>query len=369
MQARLKVVQSRIKAVFPAVAFFGGLIWDAITLGSSITSLDLALLLLYLMVAAILLLIIGNRRDPHGFTDDQETVAIQDKMSPWQRRLHWVRLEGPVFALQFCYGSLFSALFIFYFLSSSYWPSFLVVIGLMSFLCLNEFLESHYHRFTLTWTLFGICAVLYFNFALPHLFRSIHPMWFFISTALGVVLVYVLKSLSPKAQGVLWPTYVSAGALVLLYLGNAIPPVPLVKKDLIICRNLEKNGAAYTARIEKPNSYFFWHRSESVLHQLPDEKVFCFTSVFLPQGISCTLYHRWMYRDPKKSWVEQSRISFPIQGGRQDGYRGFTYKRNLTPGRWMVRVETESGRVLGTTRFEAVAVQDSLMEYKYLHLN
>ncbi len=378
MAERLSKLQSRFKAAFPAVAFFGGFFWDVFFLGRTITTFDLFLLLFYLAVSGVILLIMGRRGDPHGDLethDDPETgpsgiaAAEGDPPKGIGKILHWMRSHGLIFALRFCYGGLFSALVIFYFLSSSYLPGFLTVIALGTLLCLNEFLESQYHRFTLTWSLFGICAILFLNFALPHLFHSIHPAWFFVSTSLGAGLVFLLKLFSPKAKGSLWPTLAMAAALILLYVCNAIPPVPLVKKELVVCRSLEKADGVYTARIELPAPWFFWRRSESVVRQLPGEKIFCFTSVFLPTGIECTLYHRWMYDDPrKKEWVEFSRIGFPIRGGRQDGFRGFTYKRNLAPGRWLIRVETERGRVLGTIRFRADSTTDSAMAYKNLIL-
>jgi hypothetical protein len=140
--------------------------------------------------------------------------------------------------------------------------------------------------------------------------------------------------------------------LIGLFAINAIPPVPLVKKNLVVCRELEKKDGEYSGRMEKPPVYAFWRRSESVVHQRPGEKIFCFTSVFIPNGIECTLYHRWLHKDARTGkWVEYSRIGFPIHGGRREGYRGFTYKRNLDTGRWQVRVETEEGRILGMTRF------------------
>ncbi len=377
MALPLQPITTRYKAVIPAFAFFGGFLWDAITLGRSITSLDLFLLLGYLVVAAILLIVMGHRnpvqKNPAQLSIKNQDVpaqGVRDIRQKVKAALHWAQVDGPAFALQFCFGSIFSALVIFYFLSSSYLPGFLLVIGLLFLLGLNEFLESHYHRFTLTWTLFGICVILFLNFALPHLFRSLHPIWFFLSTALGVMLVYVLKLLSPKAKGSLWPTYVMGVFLILLYIFNAIPPVPLVKKEMAICRGLEKQEYSYVAKIEKPKPIFFWRRSESRVRQLPGEKIFCFTSVFLPQGIACTLYHRWLYKDPKSGdWVEVSRIGFPIRGGRKEGFRGFTFKRNLAPGAWSVRVETETGRVLGTTHFRAETTSDSLLSYKLLKLD
>jgi hypothetical protein len=375
---------ARAKAAFPAVAFFGGFFWDAATLGRSIQSSDLWILLGYLIVSALILIWMGRRgtmhgggvtasgaasTHPEGSASSAASAAAAPK-SAFARALEWVREDGPAFALQFCFGSLFSALVIFYFLSSSYLPGFLVVLALVALLVLNEFLESQYHRFTITWTLFGTCSILFFNFALPHLVHSIHPFWFFVSTAAGVGLIYGLKALSPKAKGSLWPILATAGALVLLYLVNAIPPVPLVKKNIAICRNLERVDGQYLAEMERPPVYAFWRRSESVVRQRNGEKIFCFTSVFLPTGIQCTLYHHWYYDDPRrKEWVEASRIAFPVSGGRKDGFRGYTYKRNLAPGAWKVLVETESGRVLGTLHFRAEATADTSMEFKKLVLD
>ncbi|MDB5048394.1 MAG: conserved rane protein of unknown function [Fibrobacteres bacterium] len=382
----------RAKAAFPAVAFFGGFLWDAVTLGRSIQPLDLFILLGYLLAAGGILIWMGRRgamrgpsSEPHGGSGHpvpdlgtagsaagrQASSGPEGESAPSTagKILTWLREDGPAFALQFCFGSIFSCLVIFYFLSSSYLPGFLVVLLLVALLVLNEFLESHYHRFTITWTLYGICAILYFNFALPHLVHSIHAIWFFLSTAAGVGLIYGLKALSPKAQGSTWPILAAAGTLVLLYLCNAIPPVPLVKKNIAICRNLEHTEGRYQAEMQKLPFYSSWRHSEPVVRQRNGEKVFCFTSVFLPTGIQCTLYHRWLYDDPrKKEWVETSHIGFPISGGRKDGFRGYTYKRNLSPGRWEVRVETESGRVLGTIHFRAEASADSTMEFKKLIL-
>lgn len=351
--AGLSLWTGRFKAAFPAMAFFGGFIWDAATLGRSITSLDLFLLLGYLVCAGGILVWLGRRTPP---VPDQPTGQIPSAVLPSAEApkslLHTLRQEAPDLALQFFFGGLFSALFIFYFLSSSYLPGLFLVLGLAALLTANEFLQGHYRRFTLSWTLFATCAILFLNFALPHLFRSVHFIWFYISTALGYGLVVLLKRASPKAQGTLRPAAGVAVGLVVLYLFNGIPPVPLVKKQLVICHGLEKAEGRYSARIEQPPIWAPWRNTDRHVHQQAGEKIFCYTSVFLPPGISTTLYHVWQHRDPKSDkWVTWSRIGFPVRGGRMDGYRGFTFKRNLAPGRWQVRVETESGRVLGLNRF------------------
>jgi hypothetical protein len=358
--ARLPAWSGRFKAAFPAMAFFGGFLWDAFTLGRSITSLDLFLLLGYLAGAAGILLWLGRRAGSLAsdlpILLDPADARTAAKSPLWLRTL---RQQAPDLALQFFFGGLFSALVIFYFLSSSHLPSLLLVLGLASLLSVNEFLGGHYRRFTLSWTLFAACAILFLNFALPHLFRSVHPAWFYLSTALGFGAVVLLKRASPGARGSLLPAAGVAAAFVGLFVAGAIPPVPLVKKQLLICRELRKQDGRYTGRIEMPPFWAPWRSTESVVHQRPQEKVFCYTSVFSPPGIETMLYHVWQRRDPRTGdWKPYSRIGFPIRGGRKDGYRGYTWKQNLAAGEWRIRVETAGGRVVGLHRFRVEAAPE-----------
>ena len=72
-----------------------------------------------------------------------------------------------VFLISALFGSLFSALFILYFKSSNHFLALFWSLGLGFLLVANEYIDHHYHRFTLTWALFGLCAILVFNFILP----------------------------------------------------------------------------------------------------------------------------------------------------------------------------------------------------------
>src|SRR4051812_24794510 len=190
---RFVTFYSKLKAAFPAIAFFGGFLWDAATLGRQIQSSDLWILLAYLVASGGLLIWMGRKGSLHRKIGGGDTGEMPIEGHPAEAKkfsfpgvLKMIREEGPTFSLQFCFGGMFSALVIFYFLSSSYLPGFFLVAGLVALLGLNEFLESQYHRFTLTWTLFGVCAILFLNFALPHVFSSIHWIWFYVSTALGL---------------------------------------------------------------------------------------------------------------------------------------------------------------------------------------
>jgi hypothetical protein len=310
----------------PVLAFFGGFVWDALTLGRSIKPLDLVLLLGYLTAASAILIVIG-------------------------RGLTFRYSQYLNFALQFLFGGIFSALLIFYFLSSSGLPGFLFVLGLAALLIGNEFLGSRYSELTLSWSFFTLCAIMFFNFALAHLFRSISTFWFYLGTLLAVLLVLAIRHVSRHESASSKPSLAVAALMLLLHVFNVIPPVPLVKKQMFVAHALKRSSGGYVAQIESPG-WKFWRSSAATFHRQGSEPVYCFTSVFVPSEIATTIRHRWeVFDDEEDEWQTTSVIPFRIAGGRQTGYRGFTYKQNVTPGRWRVTAETESGAAIGIIDF------------------
>jgi hypothetical protein len=67
--------------------------------------------------------------------------------------------------------------------------------------------------------------------------------------------------------------------------------------------------------------------------------------------------HVWSRQDADRGWLPTDRIEFEISGGREGGYRGFSFKRAVTPGKWRVEVETGDGRILGRIDFTVLAVE------------
>lgn len=333
----------RFEPFFPAIFFFGGFIWDALTIGRTVQALDLWTLAAYQLVAAGILWFLGRRE----FAAAQSPVVEPaDKPQPWWRE------SGPYFLLQFCFGGLLSALFIFYFKSSGHFMAFVWAAALGGLLVGNEFLEHHYHRFTLSWAMFGFCAMLLLNFVVPHVVGSISGVWFFVSTLAGAGLTYLLHRKTPGQPGQVKPVWFIAGGLLLVYVLDIIPPVPLVSRDIDVGHSLARADGAYLLRQEKAPWWKFWRHTEAEVHLAPGEKLYCVSAVFAPTGLSTRLYHRWRYHDAKRGWVDMSRIGFDLSGGRQGGYRGFSWKQNLAPGEWEVSVETENGRTVVVHRFD-----------------
>ena len=339
-----------LRRALPAAAFFAGFLWDALTLGRSVGPLDLWILAGYLAGAGGLLWFLGKRQlaistlAPLPAEPGQPT-----EQAPWWRE------SGPYFLLQFLFGGLFSALFIFYFKSSSHFLAFVWALVLGMLLVANEFLEDRYRRFTLTWALFGLCAMLLLNFVVPHVVGSISVLWFVLSTLAGAGLAHGLHLRTPGQPGLIRPVWAIAAGLLLAYFLDVIPPVPLVNKDIAVGHALAKSNGDYVLRQEKTPWWVFWRRVSKELHVKPGERIYCVSAVFAPRGLDTRLYHRWSRYDDERGWVTTSHIGFGLAGGREGGYRGYTWKQNLAPGEWKVAVETENGHTVAVHRFELSA--------------
>lgn len=330
VRERVRHTYERVRPWVPAVFFIAGFAWDALTLGRTIKSIDLFILLAYLAGAAAILVAMGRGVT---FRGSQYLNAV----------------------LQFFFGGIFSALLIFYFLSSSDLPGYIVVLGLAALLIGNEFLESGYSELTLSWVFFTLSAAMFFNFALAHLFRSISTFWFYLGTLIAVLLILVIRRISRIDSASVVPSVVAAALMLALHALNFIPPVPLVKKEMLIAHDMQKRGGEYTGVVESPG-WRFWRTSAPVFHRRGGERVYCFTSVFVPNGISTTIRHRWLHYDERAGeWKVTSVVPFTISGGRQGGYRGLTYKQNVMAGRWRVIAESESGAAIGVIDFRIEA--------------
>ena len=126
-----------IKKYLPVVAFFAGFLWDALTIGKNVNASDLLILSAYLFGTVPIMVWLVKRANLLIDNAAQTTLAmhVSFKDANWRERL-------PYLLLQFLFGSLFSALFILYFKSSSHLAAFAWCLGLGVLLIANEFLET-----------------------------------------------------------------------------------------------------------------------------------------------------------------------------------------------------------------------------------
>ena len=109
---------------------------------------------------------------------------------------------------------------------------------------------------------------------------------------------------------------------------------------------------------EAASWYAFGKKTGAIFHRIGDEPVYAWSSVFAPTRLNTDILHRWSYfSESSGEWIDSSIVGFPIYGGRSEGYRGYSRKEKVFPGKWRVNVVTVRGQFIG--RFE-FTVEDSV---------
>jgi hypothetical protein len=197
----------------------------------------------------------------------------------------------------------------------------------------------------------------------PHLFNSLDASTFLfgggVSLIVSLLLIFALAHTTPRLRTRVLPMLASMFAIFVilntLYFLDLIPPIPLTLQESGIYHSVQRVSSGY-AFIGEPSS--LWERltGRQTLHQDASGRVYAFTAIYSPANLNTVIFHVWQrYDETKKKWIATDRLSFPITGGRPDGYRGYTFKTSLVPGKWRVSVETKSGQVLGRIPFIYVA--------------
>jgi hypothetical protein len=155
-------------------------------------------------------------------------------------------------------------------------------------------------------------------------------------------------------------TALSIGGIFLLlnvlYFTNSIPPIPLALRSAGVYHSLHRDTAGnYVVQAESASWYERYIAFSPLYHYAANDSVYFYSAVFAPTALSAPIYHEWQYFDETKSvWVTSMRVSFPIFGGRESGYRGYSTKSAVVSGRWRVLVKTERGALLGKTAFTVI---------------
>lgn len=276
----------------------------------------------------------------------------------WRRTLHIVFPLG----VQYAFGGLLSGFVVFYTAHSvvaASWP-FLLFLALVY--VGNEYFRMYKHYLVFQTTLLFLTLYAYAIFALPLVIGRMGPVTFLGSTALaaGVFAAFLLllrlineKRFRESARQIAGSSIGIVAVIMLSYFGGAIPPIPLALADSGVYHSLEKVPGGYTAAGEASRDW--WDLRTPVVHTPPGELLYAYSAVAAPISFSSTVVHRWERLTDGK-WVTESRISFPIAGGREGGYRGYSVKESLAEGKWRVSVETPEGGVIGRMRFDVESV-------------
>lgn len=353
----------RVKRFIPAIAFLGGFIWDTFSFGNVIKGTSFALLSLYFVVSLVFLLLLsattkdaqkeyksGRSKFAQKLSEFRDFALVRDWSDTWRYRFSYI--------VQFCFGSLCSALTVCYFKSSGSLATLLIVILLAILLVTNEFLQKSYERFGISLALFSLISTMFLNFVIPFIVSSMGLIWFILSVFISATLCFCTWRLSHKSKIILIFPALIYSTLITAYLLNWIPPVPLVVKEQKACVLLEKDPENnITCKISAPD---FWQRhsikTESIHFKKYEEAVYFVSSIYAPAKVSAQIEHRWYYKNPWSGNYElKDIISSPrmtTHGSREEGFRTFTYKKNVMAGRWKVETAVKDGAVIGSKTFD-----------------
>ncbi len=371
MQVATRVRTALSNPFMPAVFFFAGVGYDTLTLTRIDRLLDNMILLFYLAVLGLLIVLTGRvaMGDPRAIGDPSAP-----SLSP--RLMAKARPFYPN-AMQFLLGGLFSAYAIFYLQSASLASTAVFFGVLVTVLVANEFLKDRLTGMKLLVSLYALVCFSFFTYFIPVLTGFMNTFVFLFGAVLSLAIaLWVLKlvyATAPERSRVEKtlagaPAVLLIGLLVTFYFMNWIPPVPLSMKFGGVYHHVAKPGDQYHLSFEKPPWYLFWKNSDDPYHG--GGPVYCFTAVFAPVALDTTIYHHWQLQsrgpDGEPVYRTTDRIAIDIAGGREAGYRAYTYKAQAIPGEWRVDVETERGRLVGRVDFVIEAAEQTDPELKTL---
>lgn len=345
MLREVRSLLQKHKSHIPTAALVIGAVWDWLTLTRPDTLYANVMLLSYLVIASGTILLLNHRS------------VRQDTEPVWMLAL-----------MQFCMGNLASGLLVLYSQSATIVGSWLFLLVLAGFVLGNEFARERYARLRSHLIAYYVVLSAYLGLVVPLLVGMIGGTVFFLSmcAGLGIMFLYltVLYKIAPARVQKDWRmTAVGIGAVFAiynaLYFTNFIPPVPLSLKDVGVYQNVERidgvGSSIYQVSGEPaPRWYDVSAKLDPQVHVVLPGVLYCVSAVFTPDNLSVPIYHRWEELI-EGTWLTRSRISFPIYGGRDGGFRGYTMKA-VEAGKWRCSVETTSGELIGRQTFTVVPV-------------
>jgi hypothetical protein len=327
-----------------------GFVFDIFTLKRVDTLWENVWILTHLVIVAVFIILI------HAHKSEIDDEKNPDKMHFWYVNI-----------LQFFFGGLLSTYLVLYFRSAdifSAWPFILLLI--IAFIA-NESLKRHYIRLRFQISLFFLSIYSFAIFLVPVVLHKISAGIFLLSGFISLIIIalfitilfHFVKDKLIKSKRII--LFLIFGIFILfnfLYFTNLIPPIPLSLKDAGIYHSIQKNiDGNYVATYEDYGwrGYFKLYPNFKITTEQP---VYIFSAIFSPADFKMTIVHEWQYYDETQNkWVTESIIDLPVVGGRDGGFRTYSARKNIAPGKWRVNIKTKQNQTIGQTRFNIVPVK------------
>ena len=268
-------------------------------------------------------------------------------------------------ATQFALGGFWSGFVIFYGRSADLGASWPFLLFMFFIFLGSEYFHQYHSRLVFTSVLFFFALYSYMIFAVPVVTGTIGTLTF-LGSGLAAVLLFALFTMllrvlaRERFLGDL--LRIRAGAFMVLivmnvfYFTNVLPPLPLSAEAAGIYHSVWRVPGDYLATAENQSWQVRYLGFAPTLHLAPGDSLYAYSSIFAPTTLATTIVHRWQWHDPvKKQWLTRAAIAYPIVGGRDGGYRGYSSVLIQTLGEWRVNIETADGRLIARLPFTAVS--------------
>jgi hypothetical protein len=290
-------------------------------------------------------------------------IMLINAVEAGRLRWGWLVAVAPIIPVivQFSFGGLFSGYLSLYSRSAGFAASWVFVLAVAALLIANERFTRLYVRFAFQMSIYFFVLFSFLIFFLPVVFHAIGP-WMFVGSGLTSLVIlaifmrlmrFIIPDIVKRER-----TRVARSVAVIflifnaLYFLNLIPPLPLALKEAGVYHDVAKLSSGYYFSAETEPWYASLFSFNTIFHTSAGSTAYVYTSVFAPSGLTTVIYHEWqLYDDASHTWVTREALSFPIIGGRDGGYRGYTLRENIETGRWRVNVKTQYGQLIGQVTF------------------
>lgn len=338
----------RFERPISSLSLILGFIFDAVTLKRVDTLWENLWILSHIIIVAIFIVLIHLK--------DNE---IGDEKNPSKAHFWFVNI------LQFFFGGILSTFLVFYFRSADIWITWPFLLILVVAFIANESLKRHYVRLSFQISLLFLSIYSFTIFLVPVVLHKI-GMWVFILSGLVsliiisifiLILFYFIKDKFNKSKRMITLLILGIFALInFLYFTNLIPPIPLSLKDAGVYHSINKNVYGNYDVTYENHRWKDYFKSYSDFNRVAGTPVYAFSAIFSPTNLNINVIHEWQYFDKTNGkWITDMRVNLSLIGGREGGFRTYSMRSNLNPGKWRVNIKTEQDQIIGRLRFNLVS--------------
>ena len=274
--------------------------------------------------------------------------------------------------MQFFFGGILSTYLVFYFRSATLSVSWPFIVILAAAFIANESLKHRYARLSFQIALLFLAFYSFAIYLLPILLHEISTRVFLLSGAVSLVAigcVMLIPAIFSRRHFAGWNGWRVVIAIVVVlvvmngfYFLHLIPPLPLSLMDGDVYQTLVVNGPGqYTVQYEAQpaggilDTLADFVRSDQTVHLVPGDPLYAYTAIFSPTALDTDIIHEWQYYDATQNkWITRGRITLPVTGGADGGWRTFSKEFDITAGPWRVNVLTPAGGIIGQLNFTVV---------------